>query len=71
MNGASYPPANWTTFDYHQLVLLSNSLFAAGQANQASDGTGIGANIPAIDTAMGLNQYVCATVCGGGPYPFY
>jgi len=43
--------------DYHGLTLVSTSPYYAGGANDASDGTSMGANIPAIDAAQTLNQY--------------
>jgi hypothetical protein len=56
--------------DYHGYGLRSDSSFYAGNADQASDGTSMGANIPAIDAAQTQNVYVCATACGSpGPYP--
>lgn len=55
--------------DYHGYSLTPGGVYAAGGANQASDGTSMGVNIPAIDAAQTLNQYVCATTCGSpGPY---
>jgi hypothetical protein len=56
--------------DYHDLALDSTSVFRAGGSQPASDGTDMGANIPAIDAAQTLNQYSCGTTCGSpGPYP--
>ena len=59
-----------TLTDYHNFELRSDSVFSAGQADAASDGTAMGANIPAIDAAQTQNVYVCQTACGSaGPYP--
>lgn len=44
------------------------SLYAAGQADQASDGTDLGVSMAAIDAAQNLTLYVCGTPCGGGPF---
>jgi hypothetical protein len=66
MSASSMP---LTLPDYHNFALVSSSLFRAGGTQQASDGTDMGANIPAIDAAQTLNQYVCATACGSGPFP--
>jgi hypothetical protein len=56
--------------DYHNFALSSTSSFYAGQSAQASDGTSMGTNIPAIDAAQVLNQYVCKGACGSpGPFP--
>ena len=44
------------------------SLYAAGQANQATDGTDLGVNTAAIDAAQTSILYVCATFCGTGPF---
>lgn len=63
--------------DYHDFQLCvpglgtcgAASLFAAGQAQQASDGTDVGANIAAIDAAQILNTYVCAAPCTTVFYP--
>ncbi len=55
--------------DYHNYELIAGSSFKAGGSSQASDGTDMGANIPAIDAAQTQNLYVCATPCGSpGPY---
>jgi hypothetical protein len=62
-------PMPITLPDYHNFALHSSSLFKSGGTQQASDGTDMGANIPAIDAAQTLNQYLCATACGSGPYP--
>ena len=43
------------------------SLYAAGQANQGSDGADLGANVAAIDAAETATQYVCQMTCGNGP----
>ena len=62
--------------DWHQYRLCHTgdaacnskaSLFAAGQAQQASDGTDLGANVAAIDTAETSTRYACETPCGAGP----
>jgi hypothetical protein len=66
MNISSMP---LTLADYHNFALVSSSPYAAGNANAASNGTAMGANIPAIDTAQTQTTYVCATPCGApGPY---
>jgi len=44
------------------------SPFAAGQANQATDATDMGANIAAIDAAFSSLKYICTGSCGTGPY---
>jgi len=55
--------------DYHSFGLRSDSSFHAGNADAASDGTNMGANIAAIDAAQTQNVYVCTTACGSaGPY---
>ncbi len=52
--------------DYHQYGLRSDSSFH----NAASDGTDMGGNLPALDSAQTQDLYVCATACGSaGPYP--
>jgi hypothetical protein len=58
-------PMPLTLSDYHQYGLRSDSSFHSA----ASDGTDMGANLPAIDSAQTQNLYVCATGCGTGPYP--
>jgi hypothetical protein len=59
-----------TLADYHNYGLRSDSSFYAGNAEQASDGANMGANIPGIDAAQTGNIYQCATACGStGPYP--
>ncbi len=56
--------------DYHNWSLISGSSFKAGGAYQASDGTDMGASIPAIDAAQTQHVYVCGTPCGmAGPWP--
>jgi hypothetical protein len=56
--------------DYHQFELISGSTFKAGGADPASDGTDMGVNIPALDTAQTQNLYVCGSSCGSpGPFP--
>ena len=65
---ASSMPLSLT--DYHNFALMAGSVFKAGGADQASDGTDQGANISTIDAAQTLNQYVCPTSCGSpGPFP--
>jgi hypothetical protein len=67
MSASSMP---LTLGDYHGYELMSGSVFKAGGSQQASDGTDMGPNIPAIDAAETNNVYVCATACGSpGPYP--
>lgn len=67
MNMSSMPIA---LNDYHGYELRSDSVFYAGNADQASDGTTQAANIPAIDQAQTRSLYVCQTACGAaGPYP--
>ncbi|MGA7220428.1 MAG: hypothetical protein WBX38_19085 [Candidatus Sulfotelmatobacter sp.] len=67
MSASSMP---MTLTDYHGFELLSGSIFKAGASEQASDGTDMGANIPAIDAAQTANVYVCGSACGSpGPYP--
>jgi hypothetical protein len=66
MSASSMP---LTLPDYHNYELRSDSSFYAGNTDQASDGTSVGTNIPAIDAAQTQNLYVCATACGSGPYP--
>jgi len=52
--------------DYHGFALRVDSPFH----NAASDGTDIGAKIPAIDAAQTTNLYVCGSSCGSpGPFP--
>jgi hypothetical protein len=66
MNSSSMP----LTFpDYHNFELRSDSVFSAGQMEDASDGTSMGVNIPAIDTAQTKTRYVCSSTCGS-PGPF-
>lgn len=55
--------------DYHQFALLSTSVFAPSGVSPASDGTAMGANIPAIDVAQTQTLYVCGSPCGSGPFP--
>ncbi|MFZ0817878.1 MAG: hypothetical protein WAM78_20305 [Candidatus Sulfotelmatobacter sp.] len=57
-----------TLSDYHGFELRSDSVFSAGQSEDASDGTAMGANIPVIDSAETQNVYICLTPCGAGPY---
>jgi hypothetical protein len=61
--------------DYHGFTLLSSSPYFAGGANDASDGTSMGANIPAIDTALTSPAAFNCVVNGvtlpcGSPGPF-
>jgi hypothetical protein len=65
MNASSMP---LTLPDYHQFELRSDSVFYAGGSEGASDGTSMGANIPAIDGAQTESTYVCRTPCGLGPF---
>jgi hypothetical protein len=59
-----------TFSDYHNFTLLSNSVFAAGQSEGASDGLSMGANISAIDSAQTQKTSVCPYACGtSGPFP--
>jgi hypothetical protein len=44
------------------------SLYAAGQSDQATDGTDLGINPAALDAAQTSAQYGCGTACGFGPY---
>ena len=44
------------------------SIYSAGQADQAPDGTDLGVATPAIDTAETSTLYTCATSCGTGPF---
>jgi hypothetical protein len=56
--------------DYHGFELRSDSWFYAGNAEDASDGSSIGADVAAIDAAQTQNTYVCASACGSpGPFP--
>jgi hypothetical protein len=55
--------------DYHNFELRSDSVFYGGNAEKASDGTSMGSNIPAIDSAQTQRVYVCQTSCGSGPWP--
>lgn len=57
-----------TLNDYHGYELIAGSTFKAGGSGEASDGTDMGASIPAIDAAETLNAYVCGSSCGTGPY---
>lgn len=66
MNGA---PFTWNPADYHGFALSPSSLYRAGAADQASDGTDLGADIALIDNAQVSPQYVCASACGNGPFP--
>jgi hypothetical protein len=67
MSASSMP---LTLPDYHGFELRPDSVFSAGQSEDASDGTAMGANIPAIDAAQTNNLFVCTSVCGSpGPFP--
>jgi hypothetical protein len=66
MNGTPYTAIQ---SDYHQFALRPDSVYAAGQVNQGSDGLQRGANIAQIDAAIDSTQYTCATPCGTGPFP--
>ena len=75
-NGATYPPADWVNFDYHNLRLCTGvgmPVAACGGASSfatsASDGTAIGVNFTTLDSAQTRTNYVCSTSCGGGPFP--
>jgi hypothetical protein len=61
------PPVNsaLNLSDWRSYKLDTSSVFR----NAASDSTDMGANITQIEAAQTLNQYVCATACGSGPYP--
>jgi hypothetical protein len=63
--------------DWHQYRLCHStdaacnnkaSLYAAGQANQASDGTDLGFAPSPVDTAETLTLYICGSSCGSGPF---
>jgi len=58
-----------TLSDYHGFELRPDSVFSAGQSEDASDGTSMGANIPAIDIAETTTLFVCGSPCGS-PGPF-
>ena len=67
MSASSMP---LTLPDYHAYSLITGSVFKAGGSEQASDGTDMGVNIPALDAAQTANTFVCPTSCGSpGPYP--
>jgi hypothetical protein len=67
MNGTSMP---LTLLDYHNFELRSDSVFYNGQAGDASDGTSMGVNIPALDAAQTQTTYMCNRACGTpGPFP--
>jgi hypothetical protein len=67
--GTCYGSVPLTYPDYHDFALLSSSSFYAGNSQDASDGTSIGANISVIDDDQTLNQFVCPYFCGSpGPY---
>jgi hypothetical protein len=44
------------------------SLYSAGQANQATDGTDLGVSTAQLDAAQTSILYVCQTPCGSGPF---
>jgi hypothetical protein len=70
VGGMSATAMPLTLSDYHQFELRSDSAFYSGNAEDASDGTSMGVNIPAIDAAQTQNLFVCNTLCGStGPYP--
>ena len=55
--------------NYHNFALRPDSVFHSGGSQQASDGTDMGANITAIDTAQTQNLFVCPISCiGPGPF---
>lgn len=59
-----------TFSDYHNFTLLSNTVFAAGQNEGASDGLSMGTNISAIDSAQTQKTFVCRHACGtSGLFP--
>ncbi len=73
MSQASFP---LTLNDWHSYRLCHTgdatcngkaSSFAAGQTNHGSDGTDLGVNVGAVDTAETATQYVCQAACGSGP----
>jgi hypothetical protein len=49
MNGAAFDNSD---SDYHNYLLVSSSQYKAGNANAADDGTDLGANLGAIDSAQ-------------------
>jgi hypothetical protein len=65
MSGAAFD-ANDS--NYHNYGLVATSQYKAGAANDADDGTDMGANLAAVDAAQVSTQYVCAAGCGSGPY---
>jgi hypothetical protein len=68
MSGAAY---ELNAADYHDYKLIgtnAQNLYRAGGTRGATDGTDLGVNISAIDTALTQTKYVCATFCGAGPY---
>jgi len=62
-------PMPLTLNDYHNFALRSDSLFFAGNSQQASDGKSMGADISAIDNAETTTTYTCPYTCGS-PGPF-
>jgi hypothetical protein len=62
-------PMPLTLNDYHNYALRSDSLFFAGNSQQASDGKSMGADISAIDNAETTTTYTCPYTCGS-PGPF-
>jgi hypothetical protein len=75
MSAASFPiiVSDWTQYRLCKSTDAScnskASLYAAGSAHQATDGTDLGFNPTSTLAAEVLNQYVCATPCGS-PGPF-
>jgi hypothetical protein len=67
MNASSMP---LTLPDYHGFELRTDSVFYAGNSEDASDRTSIGVYIPMVDAAQTRQIYVCQTACGtAGPWP--
>ncbi len=58
-----------TLSDYHNWALIAGSSFKAGGATPASDGTDMGTNIDALDSAQTANVFVCSPNCLTNPYP--
>jgi len=60
---------NLQVADYHAFEISPHSSFHAGKPHQASDGTDLGANIPALDQYQNMTTYVCPYACASpGPY---
>lgn len=56
--------------DYHNFALRSDSVFFAGNSEQASDGTSMGTDMSALDVSQTQNTFVCPSTCGSpGPFP--